>query len=110
MVTDRSAHPELLIVGHLKGAVVLCEPFVEPERRVLKSVFDQQVCVLVKDDRERILAATHFYGVRIVPGFRGQRYVVDVRSRLKVTRNVWQRLERSIRIITLENDHRGGNG
>jgi hypothetical protein len=54
------------------------------------------MCVFVKDDGERILPSAYL-GC--------QRDVVDVWSRLKVSRDIWIRLERRIRVVALENDN-----
>jgi hypothetical protein len=56
VVADSGAERDFAIVGNLESAVVLCEAFVEPDRRILERVPDQQVRVFVKDYRERILS------------------------------------------------------
>ena len=43
-------------VLHLEGAVVLRQPFVEPERHALRHVVDDEVHVLVKDGAQRFVA------------------------------------------------------
>src|SRR6185369_12160215 len=101
VATDWSSESYLLIVGDGERAVVLRQTFIEPERDVCKSVFDEQVSVLVKDDRERVLLAAHFSR---------ERDVVDVRSRLKVSGGIRVRLERRIRRIALEHDNSRRHG
>jgi len=96
-VTDnRNAEHDLLIVGDAERAVVLCETFVEPNRRARESVVDEQVCVLVKDHRKGILLSSDFGG---------EGDVVDVLTRLKVSGDVWTRFEWPERAVALEHDH-----
>src|SRR6266849_9973740 len=57
--------------------------------------------VLMENYREGI-----FVGVM----FAGERDVVDVLARLKITRHVRVRLEWFVRAVALENDHRRRNG
>src|ERR1043165_944795 len=101
MTTDWGPKLDLLIVSDAERAVVLGETFVEPHRSTLESVFDEQVCVLVKDNVERILFSANL---------RRQRDVIDVRTGLKITGDVWSRFERRIRAVALEHDDRGRHG
>ena len=100
VIADRGAQCDLAIVGDLERAVVLSEPFVEPDGRVLESVVNEQVRVFVKDDVERVLSSGQF---------RGQRDVVDVAPGLKITRGVRMRLERSVGSVALEHYDRRGH-
>ena len=101
VVTDSRSERDLLIVGDAERAVVLRQSFIEPERDVFESVFDEQMCVFVEDDGERVLAAAYLGG---------ERDVVDVGSRLEISGDVWIRLERRVRVVALENDNSSGHG
>jgi len=57
---DWTTNYHVLIAGNAEGAVVLRQSFIEPNRSILESVFNQQVRVFVKDDRESILLSSDF--------------------------------------------------
>ncbi len=60
VIGDRTSEHDLLIVGDAERTVVFGKSFVEPYRSGIECVFDEQMCVLVKDDRKRVLLPSRF--------------------------------------------------
>src|SRR2546423_3160583 len=101
MVGDRHAERTLFLL-YLIGRVEFGQPFTQPDRPLLRRVAVEQVRVLVKDRRQRVLLA-------VAAG--GQGDEVFVMTRLEVARDVRglavvKRFERLERRVALEDDDR----
>src|SRR5947209_7760317 len=94
MVWDYLTKKSLALFVNIECAVILCQTFVEPQRRIFHGVVDEKVNVLVKDYAERVVFA--------VALLCGQGDVVNIWSGLKVA-CVIPRVERLVGVLALEN-------
>src|SRR5262249_8513517 len=100
MISYRFAKNNLLIVADTERTVVFGQPLIEPDRHVANRIFNQQVRVLVENDRERIL---------FPPYFRRKRDVVDILACLKISGQIGPGLKWLVGTVALEDYHPGWN-